>query len=95
MVRRQIEPRRIAAWAALGLFAAAVLVFYLWHLNENIRLGWDMARLESEMASARKQVESLEARRARLLAPDRVERIAKSELKMGEPRPDQIVYEEP
>jgi cell division protein FtsL len=94
MVRRQYSVRQIAAWSALALLVVAVLTFYLWHLNENIRLGWDSARLESERIAVLEQVERLQARKARLLAPDRVEKIAKSELKLGDPRTDQIVYEE-
>lgn len=94
MVRRQYSVRQIAAWSALALLVVAVLTFYLWHLNENVRLGWDSAKLESERLALRRQVERLQAGKARLLAPDRVDRIAKSELKLGEPRPDQIVYEE-
>ena len=35
-----------------------------------------------------------ETRKAQLLAPDRVEKIAKTVLKLGEPRQDQIAYEE-
>ena len=94
MVRRQYSLRQIAAWSVLALLVVAVLTFYLWHLNEYIRLGWDSARLETERLQAREQVERLQARRAQLLAPDRVEKIAKSELKMAEPRTDQIVFEE-
>jgi len=94
MVRRQYSLRQIAAWSALALLVVAVLTFYLWHLNENTRLGWDSARLETERLQVREQVERLQARRAQLLAPDRVEKIAKSELKMAEPRTDQIVFEE-
>ncbi len=94
MVRRQYTFRQIAVGTVLALLVAAVLTFYLWHLNENIRLGWDSAKLESEKQTAGEQVERLQARKAQLLAPDRVEKIAKSELKLGEPRQDQIVYEE-
>ena len=94
MVRRHYTFRQIAAATIAALLVVGVLTFYLWHLNENIRLGWDSARLETERLQAREQVERLQARRAQLLAPDRVEKIAKSELKMAEPRTDQIVFEE-
>ena len=94
MVRRQYAVRQIVFGSVLALLFGAVLTFYLWHLNENIRLGWDNAKLESELLKASEQVERLQARKAQLLAPDRVEKIAKSELKLGEPRQDQIVYEE-
>ena len=94
MVRKQYSLRQIGAWTALGLLVVAIVTFYLWHLNENIRLGWDYAKLESERIAAGEEVERLQTRRAALLAPDRVERIAKSVLKLGEPRDDQIVYEE-
>jgi len=94
MVRRQYSFRQIAAGTILAILVGAVLTFYLWHLNENIRLGWDSAKLETEKLALNEHVERLQARRAQLLAPDRVDKIAKTELKLGEPRQDQIVYEE-
>jgi len=94
MVRRHYTFRQIAAATIAAILVVGVLTFYLWHLNENIRLGWDIAKLEKEKRAAVEQVERLQARKAQLLAPDRVEKIAKSELKLGEPRQDQIVYEE-
>jgi cell division protein FtsL len=94
MVRKQYSVRQIAAGAALALLVVAVLTFYLWHLNENIRIGWDSAKLENELLSLSEQVERLQARKAQLLAPDRVEKIAKTVLKLDEPRQDQIAYEE-
>jgi cell division protein FtsL len=94
MVRRKYSIGQIAAWSGLALLVAAVLTFYLWHLNENMRMGLDKARLESALVTTRQQVERLQARKAQLLAPDRVEKIAKAELKLAEPRTDQIVYEE-
>jgi cell division protein FtsL len=94
MVRRQISARRIGAWTAAALLAIAVIMFYLWHLNENIRLGWENAKLETTRRSDIEEVERLQARKAALLAPERVERIAKTELKLGEPREEQVAYEE-
>jgi cell division protein FtsL len=93
MVRKQHSAREIGLWLAAALLVFAVLTFYLWHLNENIRLGWDTSKRESEKQSLREEVKKLETRKSELLALERVERIARADLGLTDPRDDQFVYE--
>ena len=91
MVRRKVKARDIA----LGLVAAAVVVlilmFYIWHQVESIRLGYRILELESELQTLELEMDTLEARRAGLLAPDLVERIAREELGYTEVSADRII----
>jgi cell division protein FtsL len=94
MVRQKLKARGIV----LGVFTAAVVVlilmFYIWHQVESIRLGYRVLELESELETLEQEIDTLEARRAGLLAPDRVSKIAREELGYIQVRDDQIVRRE-
>ncbi len=94
MVRQKFK----AGGIVLGVFTAAVVVlilmFYIWHQVESIRLGYRVLELESELETLEQEIDTLEARRAGLLAPDRVEKIAREELGYIQVRYDQIVRRE-
>jgi cell division protein FtsL len=94
MVRKPHPPRQVAAWASAALLVVAIFFFYLWPINEKHRLGLDSTTRESELKALRVEVERLETRKAALLALERVERIARTELGLADPRPEQIVVEE-
>jgi cell division protein FtsL len=95
MVRKLHPPREIALWIASSLLVVAVLFFYLWHINEKHRLGLRTTALESELKALREDVGRLETRKTALLALDRVDKIARRNLGLTDPRPDQIVVERP
>lgn len=94
MVRQKLKARGIV----LGVFTAAVVVlilmFYIWHQVESIRLGYRVLELESELETLEQEIDTLEARRARLLAPDLVEKIAREKLGYMPVRYDQVVRRE-
>jgi cell division protein FtsB len=91
MVRRKFKARDIA----LGVLAVAVVVlilmFYTWHQVESTRLGYRILALESELETLEQEIDALEVRRAELLAPDLVERIAMEKLGYVEVGGDRIV----
>ncbi len=93
MVRKPHPPAEIAAWVAMALIVVSALTFYLWHLNENVRLGWETGRREAEAQVLREDVQRLQTRKAALLAPDRVEKIARELLNLADPQDGQILYE--
>ncbi|MBN2408924.1 MAG: cell division protein FtsL [Candidatus Aminicenantes bacterium] len=93
MVRRKFEKKEIAAAAGCLLLAVSTLTFYIWHQAAIIQLGYQMSRLEEKQARLREDIKRLEAERAALLAPDRVDRIAREVLHLVEPKPEQIIYE--
>jgi cell division protein FtsL len=93
MVRKKLDGREIAAAAGCILLAVATLTFYVWHQAAIIQIGYQTSRLEEKMAGLNDDIKKLETDKAALLAPDRVDRIAREELRLVEPKPEQIIYE--
>lgn len=94
MVRPKHPLRTIGAWVLAGGFIFGVLTFYLWHINENIRLGLETSQRQRELRLLREDVQKLQTRKTALLALDRVEQIARRDLKMTDARDDQFVFED-
>jgi len=94
MVRKKLDRKEIAAAAGCILLAVATLTFYIWHQAAIIQIGYQTSRLEEKMAGLNEDIKKLETDKAALLAPDRVERIAREELRLVEPKPEQIIYED-
>jgi cell division protein FtsL len=94
MVRKKLDRKEIAAAAGCILLAVATLTFYVWHQAAIIQIGYQTSRLEEKMAGLNEDIKKLETDKAALLAPDRVDRIAREELRLVEPQPEQIIYED-
>ncbi len=94
MVRRKFERKEMAAAAGCTLLALATLTFYIWHQAAVIQLGYELNLLEEKKAQLGEDIKRLETERAALLAPDRVDKIAREELHLVEPKPEQVIYEE-
>ena len=71
-----------------------ILTFYIWHQMESIRLGYEIGELEEKVLTLRSEVDELETEKSSLLSLDRVEKIAKEELNLIEPKKEQLVYDE-
>lgn len=94
MIRKKYSRREIILGIFSTLFIISVFTFYIWHQMESVRLGYETGKLEQEVESLREEVKQLEAKKSSLLALERVERIARDELKLTEPKKEQIIYEE-
>lgn len=93
MVRRKLSRKEVAAAGGCVLLAVATLTFYVWHQAAIIQIGYQTTRLEDKISGLNEDIKRLETERASLLAPDRVDRIAREELRLVEPGPEQIIYE--
>jgi cell division protein FtsL len=93
MVRKKLDKKEVAAAGGCILLAVATLTFYIWHQAAVIQIGFQTSRLVEKMDSLKEDIKKLEMNRAALLAPERVDRIAREELRLVEPRPEQIIYE--
>jgi len=71
-----------------------ILTFYIWHQMESIRIGYEIGKLEEKVLTLGRQVDELQAEKSSLLSLDRVEKIAKEELNLVEPKKEQLVYDE-
>jgi cell division protein FtsL len=94
MVRKKFSKKEIFLGIACILFALLILSLYVWHQTESVSLGYDSAELEYRVIQLEKEVEELETVKSSLLTLDRVESIAREELKLSEPKDKQIVYED-
>jgi cell division protein FtsL len=93
MVHRQFERKTILAGALAGLLSVLSLTFYVWHLTENVRLGYEINQGERRLRALNVDIKRLRTRKAALLSLERVEKTARRELKLADPREDQIIYE--
>ena len=93
MVRKKLDKKEVAAAGGCILLAVATLTFYIWHQAAVIQIGFQTSRLEEKIDSLKEDIKKLEMNRAALLAPERVDRIAREELRLVEPQPGQIIYE--
>jgi len=93
MVRRQGTWKGIALGAAFFAATAAVLTFYVWYQTESVKLGLDIANCEDRIRDLEKDIEALKLRKAVLLDPGRVERIARDSLGLVDPDDAAIRYE--
>lgn len=71
-----------------------ILTFYIWHQMESIRIGYEIGKLEEKVLTLGRQVDELQTEKSFLLSLDRVEKIAKEELNLVEPKKEQLVYDE-
>lgn len=94
MAGKRWSLREVALAAAVALTVLGILTFYIWYQTEAVRLGIAIEEARAEIARLKEEIQKLETRRAELLAPDKVERIARAGLGLSDPRPDQIVFEE-
>ena len=95
MVRRKWNWRGVALGAALFAATAGLLTFYVWYQTESVRLGLEIAKNEDRIGELKEAIEALELRKATLLDPGRVEKIAREKLGLVDPDDAAIVYEKP
>jgi cell division protein FtsL len=93
MVRRKWSAKGVALGAALLAAVVGTLTFYVWYQTESVKLGLDVSRAEDRIRELEKSIEALKLRRAALLDPARVERIAREALGLVDPKDDEVVYE--
>ena len=93
MVRRKWSSRGIALGAALLVTIVGILTFYVWYQTESVKLGIDIGKSEDRIRELEKTIETLELRKAALLDPGRVEKIARESLGLVDPKDDEVIYE--
>jgi cell division protein FtsL len=91
MVHKKYGRRRILLAASSCLATTAVLTFYLWHLTENVRLGYAVTDAQAKILALQEDIAVLTSVREGLSAPDAVERIARERLGLQDLRDDQVV----
>ncbi|GEM_PF-159824 len=93
MVRKRYTKKQIFLGILTTIFILCILTFHIWNQIQYIQHGYRKSRLEQELQRLKKEVEELEAKKSSLLSLERVERIAREELKLVQPEKSQIRYE--
>ena len=93
MVRRKWSSRGIALGAVLLVTVIGILTFYVWYQTESVKLGIDIGKSEDRIRELEQAIEKLELRKASLLDPGRVEKIARESLGLVDPKDDEVIYE--
>jgi len=91
MVRTKFSKAQIFLGIFCTILLTFFLIFYIWHQAESIRLGYKTRQLEEEILSLKKEIEKLEVKKSSLLSLERVEKIAREELKLTSPEKEQII----
>ncbi|GAI08058.1 unnamed protein product [marine sediment metagenome] len=94
MVRKKYTTKEIMLFVSCTIIVIFILTFYIWHQMESIRIGYEIGKLEEKVLTLRRQVGELQTEKSFLLSLDRVEKIAKEELNLVEPKKEQLVYDE-
>jgi cell division protein FtsL len=93
-VRRNIERRGLASFAAATLacvLIAAAALFHLWIRTRVTERGYQLSRLSVEYHDLTREHESLQIKAAELKSPQRIEELARERLGMGPPALDHVV----
>lgn len=77
----------------VGFFIIFFLTFYIWHQAESVNIGYKTKDLEEKIERLKSDIEQLETEKASLLSLDRVEQMAKQELRMVVPSEKQLIFE--
>jgi len=81
--------RFFMAFSAASLFIAFAL-FFVWSNYNGVQMGYEIARLQRERSELVDLNRKLKLELANLTSLDRLERVAKEELGLIAPRPDQV-----
>ena len=95
MVHKKFTRRHVIFTTGTTLVVIFILAFYLWQIAETVSLGYEANDAENEKKAMEKEVLRLQAEKGSLLSLERVERTARNELGLIDPRDDQIIYEDP
>ncbi len=94
MVRKKYQKKEILLAAVCLFFAVATLTFYIWHQAALISVGYQIGKLETDILRLEEDIKKLETQKAALLSLDRVDKIARDQLHLVEPKEEQIIYED-
>jgi cell division protein FtsL len=94
MVRKKYTWRQLVIGAGLIVLFLGNLTFYIWYQSESIRLGYKIHELEMNVEELKEEIKKLEAKKESLLSLERIDRIAREQLNLQEPRPEQIIFED-
>ncbi|MBC7361520.1 MAG: cell division protein FtsL [Candidatus Aminicenantes bacterium] len=93
MVRKKYTWKQLVVGGGLIILFLGNLTFYIWYQSESIRLGYKIHELEMKVEQLKEEIKRLETKKESLLSLERIDRIAREELNLQDPKPEQIIFE--
>jgi len=90
MIRKKFGKKEIFLGLLIGTIVTLVLTAYIWHQAESYRLGITTREMESEVQLLKREIQTLEVKKAQLLRLERVKKIAEEELNLTKVKKEQI-----
>lgn len=90
---REKDRARLRELRRLGLYGAAIvipLLIYVWQRVDFIRTSYSLEALNHEQQKLQEQNKEYILERSSLLAPDRIEKVARKQLGLSEPTPEDV-----
>lgn len=79
-------------WLVLISILLCELLFYTWVRVESTQTVFRISKAQYDQKEIKSYNEALSLEKATLISPERISKIARSELNLSIPRPDQIIY---
>jgi cell division protein FtsL len=89
--RRPGRRKQVLIWAAVLTLVVAELLFYTWCQVQCVRTGYQIARESRRQQELTSYQNNLNVELARLKAPVNISRMAREQLSLAMPEPQQIV----
>lgn len=86
------QPRPPGKWLAVICIFLFELLFYTWARVESTQTVFDISKARYDQKKTAAYHTALTLERARLISPDWISQIARTELKLAAPTPDQVIY---
>jgi len=84
------RPSLLPVLAFIGLFSLASL-FFVWSRVQVTSLEYDISRIEDNLRKNRQEMAQLTLEAATLSSPERIERVARNDLGLRLPVPEQVI----
>lgn len=85
------SPRLLRVFVFLAILLT-VSLFFVWSRLQLLNLQYDISKAETSLREANRQVRRLRVQAATLRHPGRIEDVAKKQLALRNPTPEQVVY---
>jgi len=88
--RDRARARELRRFVIYGAVIVAPLLAYVWQRVEFIRVSYEVESLQKERQAETERQKQLALERSYLLAPDRIEKLARKQLGLNDPAPESV-----
>ncbi len=88
--RDRARARELRRFVIYGAVIVAPLLAYVWQRVDFIRVSYEVESLQKARQAETERQKQLALERSYLLAPDRIEKVARKQLGLGDPAPENV-----